>query len=45
MAPDCKVHIQFNGIATQEALKKLINYIEMSIDDFPKSADNSPTRD
>jgi hypothetical protein len=43
LAPDCKVHIQFNGIATQEALRKLIRYLEMGIDDFPKNVDDSPT--
>ena len=45
IAPDCKVHIQFNGIATQEALRKLIDYIEMALVDFPKDAANSPTQD
>jgi hypothetical protein len=44
IAPDCKVHIQFNGIATQEAIKKLINYLEMGISDFPKDTDNSSTQ-
>src|SRR6266436_8518978 len=36
IAPDCKVHLQFNGLATQEAIKKLINYLEMGISDFPE---------
>ena len=36
IAPDCKVHVQFDGIATQGAIRKLINHLEMSIDDFPK---------
>lgn len=44
LAPDCKVHILFNGIATQQALKKLISYIEMTISDFPKDSDESPTQ-
>ena len=41
LAPDCRVYIQFNGITTQEALRKLISYIEMALVDFPKDADNS----
>ena len=45
IGPDCRVHIQFNGIATQEALRKLMNYIEMGISDFPKTADNLPRQD
>ena len=35
--PDCKVHIQFDGIATQNAIRKLIAYLQMSIEDFPES--------
>jgi len=42
LAPYCKVHIQFNGNATQEAIRRLINYLEMGIGDFPEHADNSP---
>jgi hypothetical protein len=42
IAPDCKVHIQFNGIATRDAIRKLINYLEIGIDDFPESADDPP---
>ena len=34
--------MQFNGIATQEAIRKLINYLEMGISDFPKNPDDSP---
>jgi len=45
IAPDCKVHIQFNGIATQDALRKLINYLEMGLGDFPRNADDSPTQE
>lgn len=45
IAPDCKVHIIFDGIATQEALRKLMDYIEMGIDNFPVSANNSPIQD
>ncbi|HSB10695.1 MAG TPA: hypothetical protein VLM38_14500 [Blastocatellia bacterium] len=45
IAPDCKVHIQFNGIATQEAIKKLINYLDIGISDFPKNPDDPSTQD
>lgn len=45
IAPDCKVHIQFDGMATQEAITKLINYLELGIGDFPKNADDSPTQE
>ena len=45
IAPDCKVHIQFNGIATQGAIKKMISYLEMGIGDFPRNAEDSATRD
>lgn len=45
LTPDCKVHLRFNGIATQEALKKLITYLEMGIGDFPKNANNSQAQD
>jgi len=45
LTPDCKVHLQFNGIATQEALRKLIAYLEMGIADFPKNSDKSQTQD
>lgn len=45
IAPDCKVHIQFNGIPTQEALRKLINYLEMGIADFPMNPDDLPTNE
>jgi hypothetical protein len=43
IAPDCKVHIQFNGIATQDAIRKLIAYLQMSIEDFPQNAEEPPT--
>jgi hypothetical protein len=43
IAPDCKVHIQFNGIATQDAIRKLIAYLQMSIQDFPQNVEESPT--
>lgn len=39
IAPDCKVHIQFNGIATKDAIRKLIAYLQMSIEDFPQNAE------
>jgi len=38
------VHIQFNGIATREAIRKLINYLEMTIGDFPKNDDDLSTK-
>jgi cytochrome c2 len=38
IAPDCKVHIQFDGIATQNAIRKLIAYLQMGIEDFPENA-------
>jgi len=38
------MHIQFNGIATQEAIRKLMSYLEMGIADFPENADVSPTQ-
>jgi hypothetical protein len=41
LAPDCKVHIQFNGIATQGAIRKLISYLEMAIGDFPENGGDS----
>jgi hypothetical protein len=44
IAPDCKVHIQFNGIATQEAIRKLIHYLEIGIGDFPLTADDPTTQ-
>jgi len=44
LASECRVHILFNGIVTQHALKKLISYLEMSITDFPKDSDESPTQ-
>jgi len=45
LAPDCKVHIQFNGVATQDAISKLIKYLELGISDFPKDTGNSSTHD
>jgi hypothetical protein len=41
LAPECKVQLQFDGIATQEAIRKLIQYLEMGISDFPRNTDNS----
>lgn len=43
IAPDCRVQIQFNGIATQEAIRKLIHYLEIGIGDFPDTAYDSST--
>lgn len=45
IAPDCKVHLQFSGIATQDAIRKLIAYLQMSIDDFPLNSEAPSTRD
>ena len=45
IASDCNVHIQFKGIATQAAVRKLINYLEMVLVDFPKNKDSSPTQE
>src|SRR5215470_14513805 len=44
IAPDCKVHIQFDGIATKEAIRKLIHYLEVGIGDFPETADYPSTQ-
>jgi hypothetical protein len=41
IAPDCKVVIQFTGMATQDAIRKLIKYLEMGLDDFPVDSDRS----
>ena len=41
IGPDCRVMLQFNGIATQEAIRKLIQYLEMGISDFPSLAEKS----
>jgi len=38
IAPDCKVSLNFDGIATQSAIRKLIGYLELSIADFPADA-------
>ena len=45
IAPDCKVHIQFSGIATQDAIRKLIAFLQMSIDDFPQNSEEPSTRE
>ena len=45
IAPDCKAHIQFKGIATQDAIRKLISHLEMGIADFPKNVDDSATQE
>jgi hypothetical protein len=33
------VNVLFNGLVTQEAIKKLIKYLEISVDDFPTKKD------
>jgi hypothetical protein len=45
IASDCKVLIQFKGIATQSAIRKLITYLEMALGDFPKNSDKSATQE
>lgn len=44
IASNCKVQIQFNGKVTQSAIKKLIDYLEMSVGEFPKDDDVSPVQ-
>jgi len=39
---DCKAHVTFEGAITQAAIKRLIDYLEMSISDFPETIDDSP---
>ena len=41
IAYNCKVFIQFKGIATQSAIRKLITYLEMALVDFPEDSDKS----
>ena len=43
LAYNCKVFIQFKGIATQSAIRKLITYLEMALVDFPEDSDKSAT--
>jgi hypothetical protein len=45
IASDCKVLIQFKGIVTQLAIRKLITYLEMALVDFPKNAEEPATQD
>jgi hypothetical protein len=35
LSSDCKAYIQYEGIVTQEAIQKLIKYLELAMDDFP----------
>ena len=44
LAPGCKVHVRFTGIATQAAIRKLISYLELGISDFPRDTDHSSTQ-
>jgi len=41
LASDCSVQLQFDGMATQEAVRKLIQYLEMGLSDFPTNTDSS----
>jgi hypothetical protein len=41
---DCKAHITLEGAITQASIKRLIDYLEMTISDFPEKIDVSPTQ-
>ena len=45
IALDYKAHVLFEGNVTQKSIRRLINYLEMSIDDFPQEIKNSTTQD
>ncbi|NHC36890.1 hypothetical protein [Scytonema millei] len=36
ISQDCKARIHFDGLVTYEGIKKLIAYLELSADDYPK---------
>lgn len=38
VSDDCKARVMFEGTVTQEAIKKLIAYLQLGIDDFPSKA-------
>lgn len=40
LSSDCKAHIQYEGLVTQEAIKKLIKYLELGIDDYPFASES-----
>lgn len=35
ISDDCKVHVLFEGTVTQEAIQKLIKYLNLAVDDYP----------
>lgn len=45
IARDCEVRAEFKGNVTQEAIRKLIKHLELSIEDFPNRADLQDSRD
>jgi len=44
IATDCKAHILLEGNVTQEAIRKLITYLEMSLKDFAEEVKDSTTQ-
>lgn len=38
ISDDCKARVLFEGTVTREAIKKLIAYLELGLDDFPSKA-------
>jgi hypothetical protein len=40
IGPACGAHIIFEGAVTQEAVRKLIAYLEMSVESFPEKIKN-----
>jgi len=42
LGPDCKAQITFEGTITQAAIKRLIDYLQMSLNDFPETEDSTP---
>jgi len=38
VSEDCKVRVLFEGAVTQEAIKKLVAYLQLGMDDFPSKA-------
>ena len=45
IAYNCSVFIQFKGLATQSAIRKLITHLEMALADFPEDPVKSATQD
>jgi hypothetical protein len=40
IGPACGAHIIFEGAVTQEAVRKLIAYLEMSVESYPEKIKN-----